>query len=68
MNEIIGRYKKTVPLTEIITFADDLVITGDFEWEKLDKIFKKYRLKLNKKNCRTLRIKIKGIPKRKIMN
>ena len=48
IDQVMAEIKQIFPGIDFITYADDIVIWGDFNIKSLEEVFNKYNLKMNK--------------------
>ena len=60
---VMTEIKRECPGLEFISYADDLVIWGDFDISKIEAVCEKYNLKMNKDKCRSFMKELRGARK-----
>lgn len=63
IDQVMAELKETCPRMDFISYADDLVIWGDFEIAQLEEVFKKHNLTMNRDKCRSFMKKLRNIRK-----
>ena len=63
IDQVMAELKETCPRMDFISYADDLVIWGDFDITQLEEVFKKHNLTMNRDKCRSFMKKLRNIRK-----